>query len=244
MIKTIVVDDEPLARQSLILTLQDIGGVKVIAECENGFEAVKAIRKHQPDLVFLDIQMPRLSGFDVIELMENDMPPVIFITAYDEYALKAFEANAVDYLLKPVNPQRLSAALQKIPKPANSRNQNLREMMRHRSEQLSIPQRMLIREGSDVHILDYQEIEFVQAQGDYMLIHARGKDFLKGDTMDNLQRRLPADLFKRVHRSYLINIKYLQKIEPYSRDDKMAILKTGKQIPISRSGYQELEKIL
>jgi two-component system LytT family response regulator len=244
MIKAIVVDDEPLARQSLILTLQDLGGVQVIGECENGFEAVKSIRKLKPDLVFLDIQMPKLSGFDVIELMENDMPPVIFVTAYDEYALKAFEANAVDYLMKPVNPARLKSAMQKIPQAGPANNLAVQEMMERRSAESIMLQRLLIREGSEVYILEYQEIEFVQAQGDYMLIHANGKDYLKGDTMDQLQKRLPAEQFKRVHRSYLINIDCLKKIEPYSRDDKMAILKSGKEIPISRSGYQELKKIL
>ncbi len=244
MIKSIVVDDEPLARQSLILALQDIGGVEVIAECANGFEAVKTIRKLNPQLVFLDIQMPKLSGFDVIELMEDDMPPVIFITAYDEYAIKAFEANAVDYLLKPINPQRLQAALDKIPQQDNTSIPEMDQLLIERYNQPTTEARMLIRDGSDVHILEYKDIQYIQAQGDYLLIYARGQEFVKKDTMDHMRKRLPQNHFKRIHRSYLINISYLHKIEPYSRDDKIAILKSGKQIPISRSGYQELKKIL
>ncbi|MBN2707777.1 MAG: response regulator [Calditrichaceae bacterium] len=244
MIKAIIVDDEPLARQSVILALNDIGGVQIIAECENGFEAVKTIREFKPDLVFLDIQMPKLSGFDVIELMGQEMPPVIFITAYDEFAVKAFDANAVDYLLKPVNPTRLQQALDKISAKPSASLKKIDNLMKSRGESGKSLERLLIRDGAEVHILNVNDIVFIQAHGDYIKIHTRERYFIKMERISNLHQRLPGNIFKRVHRSYLININCLKKIEPYSKDDKLAILSTGQQIPISRTGYQEIRKIL
>jgi two-component system LytT family response regulator len=242
MIKAIIVDDEPPARQSLRLALQDIGEVEILEECENGFEAVKSIRKYKPDLVFLDIQMPKLSGFNVIELMDEEMPPVIFVTAYDEFAVKAFEANAVDYLLKPVTAERLIKAINKISNPSRTA---IKKMERDLNQTLGSGRessRILIREGSDVHIIEAGEIIFIEAQDDYMKIHARGREFIKYDRLSNLEKKLPAHIFERIHRSFLLNIRYLKKIEAYSKDDHLAILKTGHHIPISRSVYQKLSR--
>ena len=244
-ITTVIVDDEPHARQGLQSALEKIDELDVIALCENGIQAVKVVNELQPQLLFLDIQMPKLDGFDVLELLGDQAPFVIFVTAYDEYAVQAFEANAVDYLMKPLDPERLEQAVQKIiqrvatrqPAPAAEWASKLvRE-----NEQL---QRILVRDGSDVHVLSVQSVCYIESANDYVAIQTEDATHIKLDRLNKLEKKLDPREFCRIHRSYILNINYLARIESETKDSKVAILTNGKELPISRSGYGLLKKLL
>jgi two-component system, LytTR family, response regulator len=247
-IKAIIVDDEELARESLKNVLIEFKDIQIIKECANGFEAVQAVHQEKPDLLFLDIQMPKLDGFDVAELLGKDSPIIIFVTSYDEYALRAFEAEALDYILKPAKPQRLKKAIDRVRDlllPAHPLpKQPLSGMIdKHRSNSAPL-HRILIRNGMDVIIIPINEIVYFEAQDDYVRIHTSEKSFLKTDRMSNLEKMLNPTDFCRIHRSFLLNVNFLKKIEPYSKDSRLAILKTGPKLPISRSGYNRLMELL
>jgi two-component system LytT family response regulator len=242
-LRVIIVDDEEPARLAVRQDLTAIGGVTVVAECANGFEAVKAVSENPVDLLLLDVQMPKLDGFDVLELVGKDVP-VVFITAYDEFALKAFEVHAVDYLLKPFARERLAAALdrararagQKLPDPAA-----VRAAARPGETQVD---RIVIRDGPQVHVLPVGKIDYAEAQDDYVAFHAAGKSLLKEQTLGDLERQLDPRRFVRVHRSYILNIDRLARVELYAKDSRVAILNDGRKIPISRAGYQRLQELL
>jgi two-component system LytT family response regulator len=248
-IKALLVDDEELARlliRELIKTHEDID---VVAECANGFEAVKAVAEHQPDLIFLDVQMPKLSGFDVLELIGTQIP-VIFVTAYDQYAMRAFDVHAVDYLLKPVGRQRFEAALVR----AKSR---LRDKPRTAQPAISATElaaaarapkqfleRIVIKDGTRVTLIPIGKLDYAEAQDDYVALASEGKKHLKQQTIAGLEACLDPELFVRVHRSYLVNFERVMRIEPYGKDSRLAILADGTRLPVSKTGYARLKALL
>jgi two-component system LytT family response regulator len=241
VLRVIVVDDEEPARLALRQDLAKLGGVEILAECSNGFEAVKAVSDTRPDLILLDVQMPKLDGFEVLELIGGDVP-VVFVTAYDEFALKAFEVHAVDYLLKPFSRERLASALER----ARSRRERpepvvLRASARPPGTSLD---RVVIRDGAQVHVVGVDTIDYVEAQDDYVAIRSAGRALLKEQTLGDLEGQLDGRRFVRIHRSYLLNIDRLARVEPYAKDSRIAILKDGTKLPVSRAGYQRLQQLL
>ena len=241
--RAVIVDDEELARRVLRELLRAHNEVEVVAECPNGFEAVKAVAELKPDLLFLDVQMPKLDGFEVLELIAEG-PAVIFVTAYDQYALRAFEAHAVDYLLKPFGADRLKVALERtkerlgggLPPPAE-----LAAAARPPAQYL---ERIVVKDGSRVHIIPVSKLDYAEAQDDYVALAVEGKKHLKQQTLSNLEKGLDPERFLRIHRSYIVNLDRLGKVEPYGKDTHVVILTTGAQLPVSRSGYARLREIL
>lgn len=239
MIRTIVIDDEPLARTIVVDYLRDHPEVTVVAECNDGFEGVKAIAEHKPHLVFLDIQMPRINGFEMLELVD-DPPSVIFTTAFDEHAIKAFEANAVDYLLKPFSKERFDKAMQKwLQQRDTSPAPGIQEL-----RQPEEANRIVVREGPNIRIIPVGEVLYIEAYDDYVKIHTASEMFLKKKTMSYYERVLDPSRFVRVHRSYIIQLAQITRIEPLEKDTHIALLKTGSRIPLSKSGYARLKTAL
>jgi two-component system LytT family response regulator len=240
----IIVDDEDLARQIIREYLASYPDIEILAECANGFEAVKVASEVQPDLIFLDIQMPKLNGFEVLELIGADTG-VIFATAFDEYALRAFEVHAVDYLLKPFSAERFSEALEHARFHLKvGRDTPLSGLIAESRKQNMPLQRILIRDGSRVHVIPVDKIDYIEAQDDYVAIKSGGKEYLKQEVMSDLESLLDAGRFIRVHRSYILNIERLVKLELYAKDSYVAILTDGSKLPVSRSGYARLKPLL
>jgi len=245
-LRILIVDDESLARAFLAEQLSAIAGAELIGEAANGFEAVKLAEALSPDLLLLDVQMPKLSGFEVLELLGARAPAVVFITAHDEFALRAFEVHAVDYLLKPVEPARLAGALARAAERLQSRApppapHALAASARPPGRAL---ERVLIREDGRVHVLPVERIDFVEAQDDYLSFVAGGKRQRKQQTMAEIEAQLDRARFVRIHRSYLLNVERLARIEPYAKDSWLAILTDGSRLPVSRSGYSRLKEII
>jgi two-component system, LytTR family, response regulator len=244
-IRTVIVDDEDLARQILREYLSAEAGVEIVAECANGFEAVKSIADLKPDLVFLDVQMPKLDGFEVLELMES-RPTVIFVTAYDQYAMKAFDAHAVDYLLKPFPVARLKTALERArqrltgqtsaPAPAD-----LSAAARPPGHTLD---RVVVKDGTKVHIIPVDKLDYVEAQDDYIGLRSDKKLYLKQQTISSIEGQLDPKKFLRIHRSYIVNLERIARIEPFTKDSRVAILQDGTQLPVSRAGHARLKELL
>jgi two-component system LytT family response regulator len=244
--RILIVDDESLARAFLAEQLAAVPGVEIIGEAANGFEAVKLAEERSPDLMLLDVQMPKLSGFEVLELLGARAPAVIFITAFDEFALRAFEVHAVDYLLKPVEPARLVAALERAAERVRSQSpapsaQELAAAARPPGRTL---ERVLIREQGRVHVLPVERIDFVEAQDDYLCFVSGGKRQRKQQTMADMEAQLDRARFVRIHRSFLLNIERLARIEPYAKDSWLAILADGSKLPVSRTGYSRLKELM
>ncbi len=242
MIRILVIDDEPLARSIILNFLKGHSEVVVVGECVNGFEGLKAIQELQPDIVFLDVQMPKLSGFELLELLE-DVPVIVFSTAFDEYAIKAFELSAADYLLKPFTKSRFNEALNRAIEKlhAGGRDRKVLDSVRESSRPID---RIAVRNGTRITIIRAGQIDFIEAQDDYVAVHTEGKKFLKQLTMKYLEESLPSQDFVRVHRSYLVAVSQIERIEAYSKDSYLAILKDGEKIPVSRKGYQLLREQL
>lgn len=244
-IRAVLVDDEELARQLLREYIEESGGVEVVAECANGFEAVKSIAELKPDLVFLDVQMPKLDGFEVLELLDAPVA-VIFVTAYDQYAMRAFDANAVDYLLKPFSADRLNKALEKVrqrlgnPPPAIAAAE-LSAAARPPEQKL---ERVVVKDGTRVHIIPIDRLDYVEAQDDYIALRSEKKNYLKQQTISSIEGQLDAKKFVRIHRSYIVNLERIARIEPYTRDSRVAVLNDGTQLPVSRSGHAKLKTLL
>ena len=242
-LRTLVVDDEELARKVLRELLLIHPEVEVVAECKNGLEAVKAVSEHRPDLLFLDVQMPKLTGFDVLELIGPGIP-VIFVTAYDEYAMKAFEVHAVDYLLKPVGKDRLAAALarvhartgRKLPSPAD-----LAATARPAGQ---FAERLVVKDGTRVTLIPVLKLDYAEAQDDYVALASEGKKHLKQQTIASLEASLDPKQFVRIHRSYVVNLERVVRIEPYGKDSRVAVLGSGARLPVSRAGYARLQALL
>ena len=243
-LRVVIVDDEEPARIALRSALESLDDATVVAECAHGFDAVKTIADVKPDVVLLDVQMPKLDGFEVMELIGPDVP-VVFVTAYDEFAIRAFEVHAVDYLLKPVAPERLATALSRVrerarpsaPMPVAA----LRASMRKPGEYL---ERVVIRDGAHVHVVPVDKIDYVEAQDDYVAFRTGGRLLLKEQTMTDVEALLDPRRFVRVHRSYVLNVERLSRVELYARDSRIAILADGSKLPVSRSGYQRLQQLL
>jgi two-component system LytT family response regulator len=249
-IRALIVDDEAPARSLLREYLTAHADVEVAGECTNGFEAVKAIGELEPDLVFLDVQMPKLDGFEVLELLEKP-PIVVFVTAYDEYALRAFEVHAVDYVLKPVGRERLAEALAQArarlggatasAMPAAPSPAALAAAARPPGQ---FVERVLVKDGANVHVVPVARLDFLEAQDDYVAVHSEGKTHLKPQPLAEVAAGLDPARFVRVHRSYVLNVERIARLELYAKDSRVAILKDGKQIPVSRAGYARLKEMM
>jgi two-component system, LytTR family, response regulator len=235
--KAVIVDDEELARGFLKELLGAHPEVTVAAECANGFEAVKAIAETSPELVFLDVQMPKLDGFEVLELIEPG-PAVVFVTAYDQYAMRAFDAHAVDYLLKPFSAERFEKALDRAKARLGERTLP-REVAAERPA-AERPQRIVVKDGTRVHVIPLDKLDYVQAQDDYVALHSSGKSYLKQQPIAQLESSLDPARFVRIHRSAIVNLERVARIEPYGKESRLAILADGTRLPVSRSGYARL----
>jgi two-component system, LytTR family, response regulator len=235
--RSIIVDDEALARALTREYLANCEDFEIVAECANGFEAVKAITDLHPDVVFLDIQMPKLNGFEVLELVDHPCE-VVFVTAFDQFALKAFEVHAVDYLLKPFSEERFRKAIERlrgiVPGAGRRSWKPLVEEVRSRAPL----DRIMIRDGARVTIIPVSDIDFIEAQDDYVRIVAAGKGHLKQDRLSRLEGVLPAPRFLRIHRSYIVNVDRIARIELFTKDSRVAILKDGTKLPVSKAGYE------
>lgn len=243
MIKTILIDDEPLARSVVAEYLQTYPEIEIVQECNDGFEGVKAITQHKPDLVFLDIQMPKINGFEMLELVEQP-PAVIFTTAFDEYAIKAFEAHAIDYLLKPFSKERFDKALQKWLIKYKQTEVKLTPPLPEQIRQPEESNRIVVKEGGNIRIIPVQDIQYIEAYDDYVKIYTTKEMFLKKKTLSFYENTLDIKEFVRVHRSYLIRINHLTRVEPLEKDTHVALLKSGVRIPLSKTGYARLKTVL
>lgn len=250
-LRALIVDDEDLARHLIREYLQGHADIEIVGECDNGLDAVRQIGALAPDLVFLDIQMPRLTGLEVLELTGR-RAGVIFTTAYDEHAIKAFELHAVDYLLKPFSRARFDDALARartlhaptletLETPAPAAAPALDALVARRTAPL---ERILIRDREQVHVIPVDQVECIEAQGDYLAIHAGGKCHLKPQRISEIEEQLDATCFLRVHRSFIISLAHLQAIERPGPDRHAARLRSGKRVPISRSGYEKLRELV
>ena len=249
-LRAVVVDDEPLARAVVREYLAKYPEVELVAECGNGFDAVKAVTELSPDLLFLDVQMPKLDGFEVLELLGREVP-VVFITAYDQYALRAFEVHAVDYLLKPFSEERFAEALERTRERLRAKRtaddaapldiDGLVAQARPRQGPL---ERILIRDGAQVHVIPVSRLDYVEAQDDYVSFKADGKQYLKDQTLAAVEASLDPACFVRIHRSYVLNIERIARVELYAKDSRVAILRDGTRLPVSRAGYARLSKLL
>ena len=271
-IRAVIVDDEALARQVLREFIGAHGDIEIVAECANGFEAVKAVTELAPDLLFLDIQMPKLDGFEVLELIGTDAV-VVFVTAYDSYAIKAFEVHAVDYLLKPYGADRFEAALARARERLDGRasektrgksqtkatagdvqgatdaaaaisQQKVAELAAAARPPAQYLERIPVRDGTRVFIIPMAKLEYVEAQDDYVALCAEGKKHLKQQTISSLEAALDPSRFMRIHRSYIVNLERVTKVEPYAKDSHVAVLTNGAQLPVSRAGYARLRAFL
>ncbi|HSP32699.1 MAG TPA: response regulator [Thermoanaerobaculia bacterium] len=242
MIRTVIVDDEPPARDILREFLGAEEDVAVVAECANGFEAVKAVAQHDPDLLLLDIQMPKLDGFEVLSLLDKS-PMVVFVTAHDEYAVRAFEVHALDYLLKPFAEERFRAVMQRVreqirrPRTAAA---PLGEALRAKPLQ-----RIVVKhDDGSIQVVPVSRIDYVEAADDAIVIATAGTKLRKQQAIGDLAAELDPDRFVRIHRSYLLNIERIDKIELYAKDSRVAILRDGTKLPVSRTGYATLKELL
>ncbi|MEO8821938.1 MAG: response regulator [Ginsengibacter sp.] len=239
--KLIIIDDEPLARSIVKEYLQYFPDLELVAECDDGFEGIKAIQQHQPDLIFLDIQMPKINGFEMLELIE-DPPAVIFTTAFDEYAIKAFELNAIDYLLKPFSKDRFEKAIQKFQSQQN--NSFIKKIVETAAESPAQQNRVVVKDGSKIKIIPVHHIHFLEAADDYVKIISNDGSFLKKRTMAFFEKSLEAFQFVRVHRSYIVNSQLITRIDAYEKDSHLLLLTTGEKIPVSKTGYAKLKEVL
>ncbi len=242
--RVVIVDDEPPARALLSEYVAAADDFEVVGECANGFEAVRAVSELSPDLLLLDIQMPKVDGFELLELLD-ELPEVIFTTAHEEYALKAFEVHAVDYLLKPFTAERFHEAL------ARARERIEREELTPLAELAAQAagggaprRRLLVRQGAEVHVVPVERLDYAEAQDDYVELHAGGEVLRKKQTLKTLESQLDPELFVRIHRCFLLQLDRLRRLEPYSKDSKVAVLEDGTRLPVSRSGQARLKELL
>lgn len=243
-IRAVIVDDEELARQIVREMLKPYADIEIMAECANGFDAVRTISELKPDLVFLDIQMPKLDGFEVLELIGRDFA-VIFATAYDEHALRAFEVHAVDYLLKPFRAERFDAALKRA-------RERIGQKLPAQPEQLAAAarapgqyaERIVVKDGTRVQIIPVAKLDYVEAQDDYIALASAGKKYLKQQTISSLEASLDPNTFVRIHRSCIVNLERVTRLEPFGKDTHVAILNDGARLPVSRAGHARLKDFL
>lgn len=244
MITAIMVEDEKLARDLLRDYLKDHADIKIIGEFGDGFSGLKAINDLKPDLIFLDIQMPKLTGFEMLEVLDH-IPAIIFTTAYDQYAIKAFEHNAVDYLLKPYSRLRFLEAVKKARERIGSGDINITEkLLEHIDTKQEIIHRVVVRSGSKIHVIPVEEIRYIQAEDDYVMIYTKDSKYLKQKTMKYFESHLSPQDFIRIHRSYIIRLSEISQMQLYEKDSYIVILKDGSKLPVSKGGYPRLKKLL
>lgn len=247
--RTIIVEDEKPARDLLKIYLQEYPSLELIGEFDNGFDGLKAINETKPDAIFLDVQMPKLTGFEMLEVLEH-VPEVIFTTAYDQYAIQAFEKNAVDYLLKPFSRSRFGEAITKLVSRLDNRetpqtgDDNIRKLKLHLADSDEKLHRVVIKKSGKIHVISTDDINYLEAQDDYVMIYTDEGKYLKQQTMKYFENHLSNEQFVRVHRSYIANITCIERIEPYEKANFVLILKDGSKVPVSRSGMQVLKNNL
>lgn len=243
MIKAVLIDDEPLARELVREYLQYHPEISIVAECNDGFEGLKAIQQHAPDLLFLDIQMPKINGFEMLELVDK-LPCVIFTTAFEEYAIRAFEVNAIDYLLKPFSRERFDKALQKMLE-RKVEDRVTAELLDTASREVPMQHnRVVVKINGKIKIIPVQDIHYLEAADDYVKIVTPEGTFLKNKTMAFFEKMLDASQFIRVHRSYILNVSQITRIDPYEKETYLAILRDGSKIMVSKTGYPKLKEVL
>jgi len=249
IIKTIIVEDEKPARDLIRAYLENFPMVEVIGEYDNGFDGLKAINELKPEAIFLDVQMPKLTGFEMLEVLEHH-PEVVFTTAYDQYAIRAFEQNAVDYLLKPFSLERFSEAIGKLESRFDASHDSkdaisgIEKIRKHLAESDEKLHRVVIKKSGRIHVISADDINFLEAQDDYVMIYSDEGKYLKQQTMKYFEKHLDPQQFVRVHRSYIANITCIERIEPYEKSNFILILKDGNKVPVSRSGMQVLKENL
>lgn len=245
MTKAIVIDDEPLAREVVKEYLEEYPDIKVVAECNDGFEGVKAVTQHHPDLIFLDIQMPKITGFEMLELLDN-RPAVIFTSAFDEYAIKAFETHAVDYLLKPFAKNRFKQAVDKWlnQKDLNDAKQQVQALLENNTTSPVYNERIVVKDRSTIKIIPAADVHYLEAYDDYVKIHTAGGTFLKNKTMAFFESSLDERQFVRIHRSYIVQVPQITGLVPYEKDSYKLLLKSGDSLPVSKTGYAKLKQLL
>jgi two-component system LytT family response regulator len=245
-IRALIIEDESPARDLLRYMLKDHPEIEVIGECGDGFCGAKEIKDKRPDLIFLDIQMPKLTGFELLEVLD-EKPQVIFTTAFDQYAIRAFELNAVDYLLKPFSRERFDDALAKAVSRIGKESDEpvkIENLITTVTEAEGYLTRIVFRKGAGIKIIPLNNISYLAAEDDYVMIYYNEGKALKPKTMKYYEEHLPPSLFLRIHRSFIVNVEHITRLEPYSKDNYVAILKTGEKIPVSRAGYKLLREKL
>jgi two-component system, LytTR family, response regulator len=246
-IRILIIDDEALARQLVRKYIENIPGTEILGECENGFDALKAIQETRPDLIFLDIQMPKIDGFELLEVLDSK-PEIIFTTAFDQYAIKAFEMNAVDYLLKPFSTARLEQAIEKArhrimtASPPSVSPSPLTGLQKQIDDDRKTLDRVITRLGSKITVIPVEKIWYIEAADDYVMIFSEQGNHLKEKTMKYFEEHLPGGQFIRIHRSYIVNISEIKSLELYSKDSYVAILKNGGKLKVSAEGYKRLRE--
>ena len=245
-IRTLIIDDEAPAREIIKYYLKDLEDIEVVAECADGFTGLKTITNLKPDLVFLDIQMPRLTGIEMLEVC-TEKPEIIFTTAYDQFAIRAFELNAVDYLMKPFPKKRfleaVNKAIEKIRSGAVGK-EPLSQLLAKRPEPSSPVNRVVVRKGNAINLIPVEQIRYVEAQDDYVMIYHSDGKALKQQTMKFYEDNLAKNDFVRIHRSYIVRVQEIKRIEPYGKDNHVAVLQSGDKLPVSRAGYKQLKEEL
>lgn len=240
-LRAVIADDEELARRLLREYLKAEPDIEIVAECGNGFEAVKAINEQKPDVIFLDVQMPKLDGFEVLEVVDSEAA-VVFVTAFDQYAMRAFDAAAVDYLLKPFTTERFRASLDRVrARLPIAIPPGLKQASRAPGEYL---ERLVVKDGPRVHVVPAGRLDYAEAQDDYVALRSEGKSWLKQQTIASLEAALDPRRFVRVHRSYLVNVERIVRIDSNTKDTWVAVLNDGSKIPVSRGGYVRFRKIV
>ena len=242
--KALIVDDEELARKLLREMLASHPEIEVVGECGNGMEAVKAVAEHKPELLFLDVQMPKLSGFDVLELVDPSGLAVIFVTAFDQYAMKAFDVHAVDYLLKPYSKERFEAALERAKNQKAEKAPDAAALAATARPAGQFLERIVVKDGTKVTLVPTAKLDYVEALDDYVSLATEGKKLLKQQTISSLEAALDPAVFVRIHRSFVVNFERVCRIEPYGKESKVAVLGNGVKLPVSRAGYERLRKLM
>ena len=240
-ITCLIVEDEKPARDLIKNYLKKIDNIELLAECKNGFEGIKAINEFKPDIIFLDIQMPKLTGFEMLELLD-ELPEVIFTTAYDQFAIKAFEMNAVDYLMKPFSKDRFYQSVEKaIYRIINKKANNVKPLIENIIETKETLDKIVVKTGSTVSVLSLDEIIRIEAEDDYVMIYTNSRRFLKKETMNYYEKHLPPSDFIRIHRSSIVKINQIKKIEHYAKENYLVILTDGSKLKVSKSRLKELK---
>jgi len=245
-IRIVIIDDEAPGRELIKHYLKDVDSIEVIAECSDGFSGLKTISELKPDLVFLDIQMPRLTGIELVEVL-TEKPEIIFITAFDHFAIRAFELNAVDYLLKPFEKRRFLEAVKKAMDKIRSGKGNTEpanQLLAKKTEPEGGVNRIVVRKANSINIIPVDQVRYVEAQDDYVMIHHSSGKAMKQQTMKFYEENLPKSDFVRIHRAYIVNVTEINRIEPYGKDTHVAILNSGEKLPVSRTGYKQLREDL